>query len=109
MKPREYQWEPREIRENTEGRLGNIKGRLENTKGTIERPMGISWDAMGTPRDMVRFTWRLSQKSWCVQLLEILAGTHKVVIFQKLVRSGMHELVRSACSKKGGAFLGIQH
>ena len=41
------------------------------------------------------------------QLLEILAGMHEVVIFQKLVRSGMHELVRSACSKKGGAFLGI--
>ena len=34
------------------------------------------------------------------QLLEILAGTHKVVILQKLVCAGTQELVRSACSKK---------
>ena len=34
------------------------------------------------------------------QLLEILAGTHKVVILQKLVYAGTQELVRSACSQK---------
>ena len=39
------------------------------------------------------------------QLLEILAGTHQLIIFQKWVCSGT--LVCSACSKKGGVFPGM--